>query len=107
MQPLVYSRIHLQPQAPEAHFLQFEIFQRYIERNVMERRLLWIQLYSLVIKKQGVRCLEEGEILSMTTITLRDFEEHKALVSPGTAPCGQPLRVQPLLRKTCASRLGP
>jgi len=41
MQPLVYSRIDLQPQALETHFLGFEIFKRYIERNVMERRLCW------------------------------------------------------------------
>src|SRR3972149_11654085 len=39
--PLVYSRIDLQPQALETHFLGFEIFKRYIERNVMERRLCW------------------------------------------------------------------
>src|SRR3972149_8996124 len=40
MQPLVYGRIYLQPQALESHFLRFEIFKRYIERNVMERRPL-------------------------------------------------------------------
>ena len=33
MQPLVYSRIYLQPQALETLFLRFEIFERYIERN--------------------------------------------------------------------------
>ena len=44
MQPLVYGRIYLQSQALEAHFLGFEIFKRYIERNVMEHRLCWAQL---------------------------------------------------------------
>ena len=92
--PLVYGRIHLQPQALEAPFLRFEIFKRYIERNVMERRLLRIQLYSLVTKQHCVRCFKEGEILCMSAIALCDFEEHEAVVPPGTAPCGQPLRVQ-------------
>jgi len=40
MQPFVYSRIYLQPQALESLFLRFEIFKRHIERNVVERRLL-------------------------------------------------------------------
>jgi hypothetical protein len=36
MQPLVFSCIYLQPQAFESSSLSFEIFKRYIERNVME-----------------------------------------------------------------------
>src|SRR3989304_4864049 len=34
------SRIYLQPQTLEAHFLRFEIFKRYIEHNVVECRLV-------------------------------------------------------------------
>ena len=35
LQPLVYSRIYLQSQTLKARFLRFEIFKRYIERNVV------------------------------------------------------------------------
>jgi hypothetical protein len=45
-------------------------------------------LFSLVIEKHCVRYIKEGKILSMTAITLCDFEEHKTLVPPGTAPVG-------------------
>ena len=38
----------------------YAIFKRYIERNVVERRLLWIQLLSLVVKKHGIRCFKQG-----------------------------------------------
>ena len=51
MQPFVYSRIDLQPQAFEAHFLGFEIFKRYIERNVMECRLFGVQFDDLFSRK--------------------------------------------------------
>jgi len=33
--PFVYGRIYLHPQTLESHFLRFEIFKRYIERNVV------------------------------------------------------------------------
>ena len=34
-EPLVCSRIYLQLQARESHFLRFEIFKRYMERNAV------------------------------------------------------------------------
>jgi hypothetical protein len=35
MQPLVFSRIYLQSQTLESHFLKFEIFKRYIELDIV------------------------------------------------------------------------
>ena len=87
--PLVHSHIDLQPQALELHFLRFEIFKCYIERDVVECCLCWAQLFRFGFKEPTVGRLNEGEILCMTAITLGDFEEHKILVPPGTAPCGQ------------------
>src|SRR3972149_8433359 len=82
MQPLAYGRIYLQPQALETHFLRFEIFKRYIERNVMERRLVRAKLLRFGFKENTVGRLKEGEILGVTAITLCDFEEQKTFLSP-------------------------
>src|SRR3990172_2994476 len=80
MQPLVYSRSYLQPQALEAPSLGFEIFKRYIERNVMQRRPFWAEFWRFAFPKVGR--VKEGEILCMTAIALCDFEENKTLISP-------------------------
>ena len=40
MDPLVNGRIHLQPQTLETFFLRFEIFESYIECNMVQCRLV-------------------------------------------------------------------
>ena len=52
MQPLMHSRIDLQPQALEPSFLGFIIFQRDVERNVMECGLLEVELVSRIEESQ-------------------------------------------------------
>src|SRR5262245_28947346 len=73
MQPLVYSRIDLQPQVLEAHFLRLKIVKRHIECNVMQSRRLRAELLGSV---------KEGKVLGMTAIALCDLEEYKTLFPP-------------------------
>ena len=82
MQRLVYSRIYLHPQALEAHFVRFEIFRRYIERNVMEHSLVQAWLLGFGVNEHAVGRIKEGEILGVTAIALCDFEENRTLISP-------------------------
>src|SRR5271157_3170725 len=82
MDPFVFIGAHLQPQTLEAPFLGIEIFKGYIERNVVERRLVRVELERLAFQEITIGCIKEGQILGVTAISLCNLEEYKTIVSP-------------------------
>ena len=65
MQPRMVNRAHIYPQALQVLLLGHKIFKGYIERDMMEGRLVMVQLWSLGLDEGALGSLKKGEILCM------------------------------------------